>query len=314
MRDRTPGGRTAALRPDEEEVPLPLLRSLLFVPATNPDRIPKALASGADAVIVDLEDAVSVERKAEARDSVVRFLEENPDRRGPPLYVRVNGPGTPWMDEDVEGVVRPGLSGIFLPRSQRPEEVSALGDRVGALSKKRTCEAPRLVPIVETALGLLHAFEIVSADSGCAALALGGEDFARDIGAVRTPLGEEIALARMRVVLGARAAGVLPIDTVYTDFRDEAGLSRDAERARRLGFAGKLVIHPRQVGTVNRAFSPSSIETRRAREVVAAFEAARERGEAVAQLEGRMLDPAVVDQARRVVELAEEQSRVEALS
>jgi citrate lyase subunit beta/citryl-CoA lyase len=143
---------------------------------------------------------------------------------------------------------------------------------------------------------------------------LGGEDFARDIEAVRTPSGEEIALARMRVVLGARAAGVLPIDTVYTDFRDVAGLSRDAERARRLGFAGKLVIHPRQVGTVNRAFSPSSSETRRAREVVAAFEAARERGEAVAHLEGRMLDPAVVDQARRVVELAEEQSRVEAMS
>lgn len=288
-----------------------LLRSLLFVPAAAPDRIPKALASGADAVIVDLEDAVSVDRKVEAREAVVRFLKDRPLReRRPLLFVRVNPPGTPWFEKDLDTVL-PGLAGVVLPKAQSPEEVAGLDASASSRAAGRGCPPPLLVPIVETARGLIRAFDIASASPRCLALAFGGEDFARDVGAVRTPGGEELSLARMQVVVAARAAGVLPVDTVYTEFRDEEGLARDAERARRAGFAGKLVIHPRQVPVVNRAFSPGSREVEEARAVVSAFEVSLARGEAVASLAGKMLDPAVVEQARRIVQLAEEVSRWE---
>ncbi|MFQ5691494.1 MAG: HpcH/HpaI aldolase/citrate lyase family protein [Nitrospinota bacterium] len=292
-----------------------VLRSWLFVPAATPERIPKALASGADAVIVDLEDAVSVERKAEAREALVRFLPERPGpSASPPLFVRVNGPGTPWLEADVEAAVLPGLSGIVLPKAQAPEEVAALEASASRVAASRGCEAPLLVPVVESALGLIRAFEIASASPRCLALAFGGEDFTRDIGAVRAPDGEALGHARMQVVAAARAAGVLPVDTVYIDFRDEAGLFRDADRARRMGFAGKLVVHPRQVEGVNRAFSPAPGEVEEARAVVAAFEEAQARGDAVASLDGRMLDPAVVDQARRILGWAEEIARSEGSS
>ncbi len=291
-----------------------LLRTLLFVPATTPERFPKALGSGADAVIIDLEDAVPPGRKSEARRAAVGFLVGRPEGGHPPVFVRINGAGTPWMNDDLEAVSRFGLAGIFLPKAEKPEDVSALGERCVALAGKGGFSPPALVPIVETARGVLDAFPIVSGVPSCAGLALGGEDFACDVSALRTPEGHELSLARMQVVLAARAVGALPIDTVYTDFRDEAGLMRDAEWARQLGFAGKLVIHPRQVGPVNRVFSPSPEEAEQAGAVVSAFETAQGRGEAVASLEGKMLDPAVVDRARRVVRLAKAVSRVEAAS
>ncbi|MFQ5915260.1 MAG: HpcH/HpaI aldolase/citrate lyase family protein [Nitrospinota bacterium] len=291
-----------------------VLRSLLFVPATTPERIPKALGCCADAVIVDLEDAVSVDRKGQAREDVARFLKESPEVRRPPLFVRVNAPGTPWLEDDVEAVALPGLAGIVLPKAQEPGEVSVLEERTSRLAERRNFGPPSLVPLVESARGVLRAFEIASASSRCLALALGGEDFARDVGAVRTAGAEELSLARLLVVLAARAAGVVPLDTVYTDFRDEEGLVRDAGWARKVGFGGKLVIHPRQVAAVNRAFSPTRQEADEASAVVSAFEEAQERGEAVASFEGKMLDPAVVEQARRILRLAEEISRLEASS
>ncbi len=292
-----------------------LFRSLLFVPATTPERIPKALASGADAVIVDLEDAVSVDRKSEAREAVARFLNDGVNDsvkdNMPPLLVRINAPGSSWLDEDVDAVVLPGLAGIVLPKAQKGSEVLDVAKKVTAAAKKRRREAPVLVPTIESALGLIHAFEIASASPLCMALALGGEDFARDIGAVRTPGGEELAIARMQVVVAARAAGVIPVDTVFTDFRNQDGLAQEAKQARKIGFAGKLAIHPSQIKVLNQAFTPEPQEIEEARRIVSAFELALSKGEAVVSLDGKMLDPAVVDQARRIVELAEEISRLE---
>lgn len=291
-----------------------LLRTLLFVPATAPERFPKALGFGADAVIIDLEDAVPPDRKSEARRAAAEFLVGRPEGGHPPVFVRINGAGTPWMNDDLEAVSRSGLAGILLPKTEKPGDVSALAERCVVLAGKGGFSPPALVPIVETARGVLDAFPIVSSAPSCTGLALGGEDFACDVSAIRTPEGYELSLARMQVVLAARAVGALPIDTVYTDFKDEAGLIRDAEWARQLGFAGKLVIHPRQVEPVNRVFSPSPKEAEQAGAVVSAFETAQGRGEAVVSLEGKMLDPAVVERARRVVRLAEAIARVEATS
>lgn len=237
-----------------------LFRSLLFVPAATPERIPKALAAGADAVIVDLEDAVSVDRKSEAREAVVSFLKEDTKDRKTPMLVRVNAPGSAWLDEDLDAVVLPGLAGIVLPKAQKASEVLDVAKKVTAAANKRKRETPVLVPTIESALGLIHAFEIASASPLCTALALGGEDFARDIGAVRTPGGEELAIARMQVVVAARAAGVLPVDTVFTDFRNQDGLAQEAKEARKIGFAGKLAIHPSQIEVLNQTFTPDSQE------------------------------------------------------
>ena len=294
---------------------LQLLRTMLFVPANNPERFSKALNSGADAVIIDLEDAIPPDRKNEARCVVVEFLKERPSRDYyPSIFVRINGAGTPWVNDDLDAVSLPGLAGIFFPKAESPDDILVMAERILVLAKDREFAPPVLVPIVETARGILEAFPIVSAISTCAGLALGGEDFANSVGALRTSEGQELSLARMQVVLAARAVGAFPIDTVYTDYKDEAGLVHDAEWARQLGFAGKLVIHPCQVGPVNRVFSPSSQEVDEARAVLMAFESAQERGEAVASLAGKMLDPAVVEQARSIVRLADTILRVESVS
>jgi citrate lyase subunit beta/citryl-CoA lyase len=251
---------------------------------------------------------------------VVGFLKEGAKDRGLPLLVRVrrlpllvrvNAPGSAWLDEDMDAVVLSGLAGIVLPKAQDAGEVLNVAKKATALAKKRKREPPVLIPTIESALGLIRAFEIASASPLCTALALGGEDFARDIGAVRTPGGGELALARMQVVVAARAAGVLPVDTVFTDFRNQGGLAEEAKGARRIGFAGKLAIHPSQIEVLNRAFTPDLQEIEEARAIVSAFEVAQAKGEAVASLDGKMLDPAVVDQARRIVDLAEEISRLE---
>lgn len=293
---------------------LQLLRTILFVPANTPERFSKALDSGADAVIIDLEDAVPPDRKSEARCAVVEFLRNCPVGGHPLVFVRINGTGTPWMNDDLEAVSLSGLGGIFFPKAESPDDISVLAERILALARKGKFTPPVLVPIVETARGILEAFPIVSAVPTCVGLALGGEDFASSVGALRTPEGQELSLARMQVVLAARAIGVFPIDTVYTEYKDEAGLVRDAKWARQLGFAGKLVIHPCQVEPVNRVFSPSPQEADEARAVLMAFELAQERGEAVASLAGKMLDPAVVEQARSIVRLVDIISRSESVS
>jgi citrate lyase subunit beta/citryl-CoA lyase len=162
----------------------------------------------------------------------------------------------------------------------------------------------KLLPIVETALGLLRAHDIASASPRVVAVCFGGEDFCADVGAIRTKQGTEIAHARAHVVVAARAAGVPALDTVFTDLDDLGGLEEDATFARRLGFRGKVVIHPRQLETVNRVFTPSAEEVRKARRVVAAFEEASERGEGAISVDGKMIDVAVVAHARQVLTLA----------
>jgi citrate lyase subunit beta / citryl-CoA lyase len=262
-------------------------RSFLFVPGNRPERFVKALQSGADAVIIDLEDAVPAQLKPEARASVTAWL--SPEH---PVYVRVNAHGTEWHDEDVRAIARSaGLRGLVLPKAQDPR-------RVAKLAAQMTGSAS-VLPIVESAQGLWSALEIARSPR-VERLAFGHLDFQRDLGIDGE--NEEILFARSRLVFMSRLAGVgAPLDGITAGLDDEEKLRADVERARRLGFGGKLCIHPKQVGPVNRGFLPSKQDVDWASQVVAAAEAA---GGGVVRMGAEMVDAPVVARARDILRLA----------
>ncbi len=271
-------------------------RTWLFVPALRaPEWIPKAVATGTDAVIVDLEDATAPDEKERARE-VVRGLRLGGE--SPWMFVRVN----PVPDErflaDVAAAVAAGAPGIVLPKGARPDDVRRVPAEVSAI----------LVQI-ETARGVLRALDLADADPRVIGLGFGGEDLSADLGVARTREIGEFPTARALVGLAAAAAGVSAIDTPWFDLGDAAGAGREARAARQLGFSGKFVIHPSHVGAVNAALTPTAEETTGARRIIEAFDAAVVSGSGIAKLDGRMIDMPVVVSARRVLALAERGSQ-----
>lgn len=282
-------------------------RSWLFVPALKAKEwIPKAAAAGADAVILDLEDATAPAEKERAREFVRTLqLSGAPDASSgsaadvqrPSIFVRVNlDPET--LEVELSAAAQSGAVGIVIPKVDRPGMV------VGA-----AWHGLALVPMIESARGLLRSAEIAAAHEQVAAIAFGSFDFAADVGAVISKEGTELAHARAMVVVAAAAAGVAAIDTPWLDLGDPHGAGSEAERARRLGFSGKLAIHPKQVGPINAAFTPSDDEVRRARGIVEALDAAIAGGSGVATYEGRMVDRPLALAARRILARAEQSRR-----
>ena len=259
-------------------------RSYLFVPGNRPERFEKALGSGADAVIVDLEDAVPPEGKAAARAAVARWLA--PQR---PVLIRINGADTPWFAEDLALCAQAGVAGVMVPKAER----------VADLQRVATVAAGGAVlPLIETAAGFENLRALAGAES-VQRLVFGSIDFQLDLGI----LDDELTAFRSQLVLVSRIANlVAPVDGVCTAIDDTEQLQRDTTRARRLGFGAKLCIHPRQVETVNQGFVPSEAELAWARRVLAA--AAQARGAAVA-LDGKMIDRPVILRAQAIVDEAE---------
>lgn len=267
-------------------------RSWLYVPGHRADRVAKALAAGADAVVVDLEDAVPPDQKQAARDTALRLAAEGGHDR--PLWVRVNDPAGPWGEADVDALAGLSLTGLRLPRSEDPAVVREVGDRAGLPMQL----------LVESAAGLARAADLATAHPLVAGLGLGEADLSADL---RVTGDEGLAWARGWVVVAARAAGLpSPVQSVYTDVADLAGLRASTERARATGFVGRSVVHPRQIPVVHDVFTPGLAEVAAARAVLAASAAAQERGEvAVLDADGRFVDPAVVRRARLVLDLTE---------
>jgi citrate lyase beta subunit len=266
-------------------------RSFLFAPASDEHKLRKALASEADVVVADLEDAVSFEQKDAARDVVRGVLADEPPRGL--VAIRVNGADTAFFAADIALVqeLRPEV--VVLPKAT-PDAGDALGD-----------EGPPVVAIVETADGLRHAYEVASLPR-VEALVVGTVDLGVELRLEPREDGLEILFARSKVVLdsaGARIRG--PVDRVFLDVRDGSGLEADTQFARSLGFRGKACIHPDQVEIVNRVFTPSDEELSQARRVVEAYEQAVGEGEGVTALDGEMIDLPVVERARQVLALAE---------
>ena len=280
------------------------LRSFLFVPANQPKRIPKALATGADAVILDLEDTVPPPEKPAARAEVRAALGLP---RACKLYVRVNPASTPFCYDDLVGSLGPGLDGVMLPKVDRPGEAEAVDWVLTQLERQHSIAAGSidLLPIIESALGVVHLEGIARSTSRIRRLTFGAGDLGRDLGMTQTLDEAGMADVRARIVLFSRALErEPPIDTVHFDVRDVAGCGVAAKRARALGFQGKLCIHPDQVAVVNAAFTPSPEEVARAEKIIAAFVEAEAKGIASITVDGAFVDYPIVAQARRTLALA----------
>jgi citrate lyase subunit beta/citryl-CoA lyase len=280
------------------------LRSLLFVPAVNPGRVGKALSSNADAVILDLEDAVAVSEKVRARSLAVDVLSQ---ARRDGIYVRVNGVNTPWIVGDLMAVVGGRPTGIMLPKAECPEEIRRVDWLIGQLENEYGMPPGNieLLALVETARGVANACEVASASSRVRRLAFGAVDYTLDMGIKLTGKGTELFYARSHLVVASRAAGIEgPIDTVYVNLKDDEGLREDCRVARELGFLGKLVIHPGQIATTNEIFSPAQSDIEYALKVVQAFDEAESQGIAAVKLDGKFIDYPVAAWARRILEEA----------
>ena len=264
-----------------------LARSYLFVPADRPERFAKAQASGADAVIIDLEDAVAPHAKATAREALANWLDT--DQR--PVVVRVNGVDTPWFADDLALATRPNVTAVMLPKAERADDLARVRAAVPSVA---------LLPLVETADGIDRVREIAVA-AGVQRLAFGSIDLQHDLGIGGD--GEELLMFRSQLVLASRLAQLAPpVDGVSIAIDDRIALQADAQRARRLGFGGKLCIHPRQVAPVNEAFTPAASEIAWAQRVVAA--AAHAEGAAVA-VDGQMVDKPVLLRAQALLRLVD---------
>jgi citrate lyase subunit beta/citryl-CoA lyase len=267
------------------------VRTWLYVPAHRTDRTHKALTAGADAIVLDLEDSVPVERKGEARQAAVAFVEDLPVER-PRVWVRLNPLDSPWGEDDLSATEGLAVDGVRLPRAEQAGDIRAIADRLGR----------PLQLLVETARGLMNARDLAEAHPAVAGIALGEADLAADLRVA--PAG--LDWARGWIVGVARAAGLpSPVQSVYTAVTDLEGLRATTIEGRQQGFFGRSVIHPRQIETIHEVCRPSAEELHSAEELIAAYDRARERGEAAALTpDGRFVDPAVIAQAQLTVELA----------
>lgn len=260
-------------------------RSYLFVPGDRPERFDKACAAGADVVILDLEDAVTPDRKDQAREAIRAWLSA-----GGKAWVRLNGSDSQWHAEDCGLLDAPGLLGVSLPKAESAEQIAALADRLP--------EHLRILPIVESARGLWNAEAIASAPK-VQCLAFGSVDFQVDTGILGD--GEELLYARSRLVIASALARIgAPVDGVTIDLSNLELLGSDVHRARQQGFAGKLCVHPKQVAVINEGLRPGEHEVLWAHAVldtVAAHE-----GVGAISLNGKLIDLPVILRARRILE------------
>ncbi|MEO1038483.1 MAG: CoA ester lyase [Pseudomonadota bacterium] len=263
------------------------MRSLLFVPGSRPDRIAKALAAGADAVCVDLEDAVAPDAKAEARSAVIEAL-----KAGGGFGVRVNALRTAWGCADVAALAEAGAAPdfIMIPKADHPVEVELVGQALD--------HAAPLIPVIESAVGL-DAASWTCAVKGVSAALFGGGDYSADLCVEME--WEALFHARATVANACAAAGVAAIDVPYLDVKDETGLASETRRVKALGYTAKACIHPAQISTVNAVFTPSAAELDEARAVIAALDDA---GGGAALLNGKLIEAPIIRRARRVLRAA----------
>lgn len=284
------------------------IRTALFVPGTRTDRVAKAVATAADMIIIDLEDAVPLDQKADVRAPVAEKVAEHKDRK---IFVRINGLATDFARKDIEMVIVPGLTGIMVPKMETAGQVRKINELLCDAEDRRGIPIGEtaVLALVESALGVENAFAIAVEKTDpdrMVTISFGAADYTLDLGIELTKTGEELAYPRARIAVACRAAEIAsPIDTPFMiDLKDMAALEADACRAKGLGFQGKLCIHPNQVDVCNRLFSPTPEEVEFARRVVAAFEAAEAQGSAAIQLDGKFIDYPIVARSRQVLNLS----------
>jgi citrate lyase subunit beta / citryl-CoA lyase len=293
---------------------MPLYRSFLFAPGNHPRRVEKAFTVGADAVILDLEDAVATAEKPAARKAVAAVLAQAHRCRG---YARVNAASTEFCYADLVAVVGRGVAGVVLPKVESAADLHAIDWLIASLERERglAVGSLELIPIIETAIGMHRIDRVVQARGlrpyegrwRVRRLAFGAADYAAEVGLAPGLDEAELSDARARVVLASRAAGLEgPLDSPWFHLRETDAFARALQRSRRGGFQGRLCIHPDQVQPVNAAYAPSKEEVERAERIVAAFDTAEASGAAAIQVDGQMVDYPVANRARAVIEAARE--------
>jgi len=277
-------------------------RSRLYLPGNETRFMINAGLHGPDGVILDLEDSVHPSEKDAARILVRNALRQI-DFFGAERMVRINQGELAFRD--LESIVPHNVHIVLIPKCETGDQVRAIDEKIQAIRKEHRIENEVfLMPIVESSLGAINAYDIASASPNNVALTIGLEDYTADIGTRRTPEGRESFWARTAVVNAARGAGLQPIDTVFSDVSDTEGLRKSVLEAKSLGFDGKGCIHPRQIKIIHEAFAPEEAEVERARRIVLAFEEAEKKGLGVVSLGSKMIDPPVVKRALHTVDMA----------
>jgi len=286
-----------------------LRRSRLYLPGSEPRYFINAGLHGPDAIILDLEDSVHHAEKDAAR-ILVRNTLRAVDFGGCERMVRINQ--LPLGLEDLAEIVPQAPDLILIPQVERPEQVGEVDREISKLKTSDGVERPIwLMPILESALGIENAFAIATVSPNIAALTIGLEDYTADMGVAKTSDGRESLYARTRLVNAAKASGIQAIDSVFADVGDLPGLCQWAENSRALGFEGMGCIHPSQIPVIHEAFAPSQAEVEKALRIVAAFEEAQQKGLGVVSLGSRMIDPPVVERAKKLVARAKAMAKAQ---
>lgn len=290
-----------------------LRRTLLYVPGNMPAMLQNVPLFNCDAVQLDLEDAVPLNEKDAARFMIRSFLElYTPEKRDKEVLVRINALDTKWAEDDLK-MVLPGLpDGIRLPMTVKPAIVEQLDAILTKFEKENGLKPGhfRILPSIETADGVINVETIAYASPRLIGLAFGAEDYTASMGIERTKGGEELASARLRIVMAAKAAGIQAIDSVFSDVNDMDALRKETELIKLLGFTGKSLVNPRQIDIIHEVFAPRQEQVDYALEVVDAIKRAREMGTGVISLRGKMIDAPVVKRAVLVLHTAYAQGLV----
>ncbi|MBT3261394.1 HpcH/HpaI aldolase/citrate lyase family protein [bacterium] len=284
-----------------------LRRTMLYIPGNNPNMIQNGGVYGADGIMLDLEDAVAISRKKDAR-ILVRNMLQTMDFYGAEITVRINGLQTEFALLDMEAIVPCKPDALRIPKVETMGDIQTADQIISKIEKKHKIPqgTVKIHAMVETALGVENAFQIAQASPRVVVLTIGGQDLTADMGVKKTLNGQEIAYARQRIVMAAKAAKVAALDTIFADVDDEAGLIKETEMIKELGFDGKAVINPRQINLVHTVFTPKAAEIEKATRIVKAFKKAQKDGIGVFAIDGKMIDAPVVARAQRVLDLAGE--------
>ncbi|GKT04118.1 citrate (pro-3S)-lyase subunit beta [Furfurilactobacillus sp. WILCCON 0119] len=289
-----------------------LRRTMMFVPGNNPAMVKDAGIFGADSIMFDLEDAVSMAEKDAARALVYEALQTQ-DYGDSELVVRINGDDTPYYHNDIKAMVKAGIDVIRLPKTETADMITTLVADVAAAEKEfgREEGSTHVMAAIESAKGVLNAPAIAAASDRMIGIALSAEDYTTDMKTHRYPDGAELEFARNMVLHAARAAGIAAFDTVFTNMDDTEGFYRETRYIHQLGFDGKSLVNPRQIAMVNDVYQPTEKEILNAKNVINAIEEARIKGSGVISMNGQMVDRPVVLRAERVMRLAKASNLVD---
>jgi citrate lyase subunit beta / citryl-CoA lyase len=287
---------------------MPILRSCFYIPANNEKLVSKAATTPADVITLDIEDSVPPAEKAKGREMVRENLKKA-GLGGSAVYVRINNWTTPWPNDDLEAVVYEGLSGVVLPKCSGPDDVRRLDWKLEELERRRGLMIGGIAiqVLVETAIGVIHAYPSAIASKRVNSLIFGAVDYTKDMRVKLTIQGEELLYARSHIACAARAAGLVAIDHPFVAFQDVEAFEKSTRYGRQLGYEGRMLIHPNQIEPSHRIYTPSAEDVAFAKEIVKAFEEEGiAKGLASISYKGQMVDTPVYDGAKAVLATIEE--------